>query len=98
MWPDEVTLLTEKIIKDNIGNEIKEFEENTVFCEVKSVSRTEFYNAAQKGIKPSKLFLLNNFEYENQENIKYQNEIYKVIKTYLIDIDTIELTCGKVIE
>lgn len=98
MWLDEVTLLTEKIIKDNIGNEIKEFEENTVFCKVKSVSRTEFYSAAQSGIKPSLLFLVHNFEYENQNYVKYQDEKYKVIKTYLVDIDTIELTCEKVIE
>lgn len=97
MWCNELTLISETYTEDEIGNQIVTEVENTVFCEVKSISRSEFYNAATTGLKPSIVFVIHDFEYNGEELIKFENKKYKVIRTYLKSVDEIELTCEKVL-
>lgn len=65
----------------------------TVFCEVKSVGRNEFYQANAVGITVSIVFVLSlDCEYENEKFVEYHEQRYRVVRTYISD-DGIELTC-----
>lgn len=97
MWCNELTLIKEDFIEDEIGNQIPSEIKKTVFCDVESVSRSEFYNAANTGLKPSLVFIVHSYEYENEEKVEFEENKYKVIRTYLRNVDEIELTCEKVI-
>ncbi|WP_100065116.1 phage head closure protein [Miniphocaeibacter massiliensis] len=93
---DEVVILVEvKIIGyDESKNHIEEKVEAEVFCNEKSISRVEFYNAGSQGLKPSYILVLHDFEYEGQEKVIYKNQELQVLKTYRNN-DYIELTVGE---
>ncbi|CAI3226976.1 Prophage pi2 protein [Clostridium neonatale] len=97
MWQNELILISETFEFDNIGNQVPTEKETEVFCNVKSVSRSEFYNAANTGLKPSLVFVIHDYEYSGEEIVKFEDNRYKVIRTYRKNIEEIELTCEKVI-
>lgn len=93
----EVTLISQTIIEDDIGNQIPVEEETTILCGKKSVSRSEFYNAAVNGLKPVIILVVHPYEYEGQARIKFDGVYYKVIRAYEVSMEELELTCERVI-
>jgi hypothetical protein len=103
MWNNELTLIGEGTIEyDDIGNPIPGPPiETTVFCEVNSISRGEFYSASMAGLKPSIIFTIHPYEYSKETYIEFSEddtpkEKYRVIKTYKKNSEELELTCEKV--
>ncbi|ADL52147.1 phage head closure protein [Clostridium cellulovorans] len=98
MWSDLLILIKQKHDSDSIGNkkptptDIK----TEVYCNKKSISRAEFYNANSTGLKPSIVFVVNTFEYEGQKIVEFENQRYKVLRTYEPSLDYTELICEKV--
>lgn len=63
-----------------------------VFCEVKSVSRNEFYRAMENGISPTYVFQLADYaEYKGEKIAEYNGQRYRVVRTYC-DRQRIEIT------
>lgn len=96
MWQNELTLISEIFEFDDIGNQISIEKKKEIFCNVKSVSKNEFYNAAATGLKPSLVFIIHSYEYENEEKVEFEGTIYNVIRTYIVNSEQLELTCEKV--
>lgn len=94
-FDDELILIKETIEQDELKNEIATETEIPILCSVKSVSRSEFYSAAQNGLKPSKVFVINKLEYGEEELVLFEGDKYKVIKAYEIDAEYTELTCER---
>ena len=77
MWLHELTLIKESYGFDSVGNQtIKEIK-TEVFCSCKSITRSEFYNAATTGFKPSIVFVINSFEYNNEEKLNLKKRYIK---------------------
>lgn len=54
-----------------------------VFCGLRSVGRTEFYQANATGYKPELVFVLADFyDYNDETLIDYNGQRYRVIRTY----------------
>lgn len=99
MWNDEITLTSRKIKgKDKLKQPIYEDVEVTILCRKKRVTRSEFYQANQAGLKPSLVVEIRNFEYENQEFAKFEGKQYRILKTYPIDSEILELTLSEVLK
>lgn len=106
MYNHELTLISYEVQKDNIGNEIKVPIEKNVLCKIKDIGSGEFYDAKVSGLKPEKKFIVHKFEYEDQKEIEFENDKYKVLRTFSgsslsrdnlsLKFDEIELTCEKV--
>lgn len=65
----------------------------TAFCEVRSVSRSETYQAMSVGVDVSVTFVLAvDAEYAGEKEILFEGRRYRVVRTYVSD-DGIELTC-----
>lgn len=95
-WNDQITLVKENYDFDEIGNQIPSGEtRNTIFCDVRSITRREFYDAAVAGLKPEIAFAIHNDEYQGEKKIEYQGITYKVIRTYTKDFEELELICGR---
>jgi SPP1 family predicted phage head-tail adaptor len=92
----ELTLLGETIVEDELGNQEVVFTEKTILGAVKSVGRSEFYSAATTGLQPSIIFVIHGYEYDNEQYVRFQNDKYRVIRTYSTDFEEVELTCEKV--
>lgn len=96
-FDDTCILLKQKIIShDKIGNKIYSEEKKTeIFCNVNSVDRNQFYNAGAKGFKLSYIITINEFEYDDEEKLIYNNEMYDIVRTYELDNGLLELTIGE---
>lgn len=81
MWDDVIELgnLTETLVK---GEPIQSMVWNQVYANKKSVRQSEFYQAANAGLKPELVFEVHSFEFNNEEKIKYNGKEYSIIRTY----------------
>lgn len=96
MYNDLVTLISITTTKDDIGQTVETAASRDVLCEVKSVSQTEFYQAAQTQLRPELKVVMDADEYEKEVKLEYDGEEYKVIRRYRTDGHEIELTCERV--
>lgn len=79
-----------------------------VFCAVKSVGRTEYYEAARSGVKANIIFVVNKDDFDaaaciNSEGKKakpsrviYNDSVYKIHRGYAEAFGDLELTCEEV--
>ena len=80
---------------DGYGNEFIPEIDTTVFVQPRSVYQSEFYSAAQLGLKPSiTLYLTNMADYEGQKVLSYEGKEYNVIRAdWNAQRDGISLVC-----
>lgn len=93
----ELTLIGYETEYDEIGQEINVPAERKILCGIKSIGRNEFYAAAQAGLRPEITFIIHNYEYNGEKEVKFEGQKYKVIRTYSTDFEEMELVCEKVI-
>ena len=76
-------------------NEIIPENRTEVFVQPRGVYQSEFYNAAQLGLKPSlTLFLANRDDYSGEKVLHYEGRDYDVIRTdWNAQRDGISLIC-----
>lgn len=80
---DVITLIQEAVTgTDEYGNEIIEKVERTLLCRVSGVNRSEFYQAAQVGLKPELTVRLScASDYFGEKLARFHGEDYTVIRT-----------------
>lgn len=86
-----IKLLTPSYSQDSIGQFTATETTTTVFCNVQSVSREEFYDAGRNGLNPEYRVTLFAPEYNGQKFVEFNGVRYGVIRTYQGRNDTIEL-------
>lgn len=91
----ELTLIGQETSYDAIGNPIVTETKTNVLCELKSVGRSEFYNAAVNGMKPEKVFVIHAFEYNKERIVGFEGDRYTVLRMYGEGTEEIELTCER---
>lgn len=69
----------------------------SVFADVKSPTRTEFYQSYKAGLKASIVFKVNTAELCDAEFVLYRNKKYKITRTFMIDVNYTEITCSEVV-
>lgn len=73
-----------KLVKeeDEIGNILPSSETLTkCYAKKQSVKTNEFYNAIEVGMTPSCEFVIKKLNYNNAEELEWNNERYKIIRT-----------------
>lgn len=80
---------------DDYGNEEIQTTETEVFVQPRGVYNSEFYNAAQAGLKPTlTLFIANKTDYSGQKVLRYEGREYAVIRVdWKAQRDGISLIC-----
>lgn len=67
---------------DEYGNEIITHPQREIFVQVDTVYNSEFYNAAQAGLRPSiRFYITHRIDYEGETEIIYEGKKYNVIRT-----------------
>lgn len=104
---DEITLRAITRTQSASGYPVETVTETTVYADVMSVKRSEFYSAGAAGMRADIVFIINADEYDGQTEIEYNGSIYNVVRTYQMaesrtsantyggDINRIELTCAR---
>ncbi|MEY8412862.1 phage head closure protein [Lachnospiraceae bacterium 62-26] len=93
-WDDEVTLLgAEEFKEDDLGQQIPVQTETTVCCIRRPVSRQEFYLAGQNDIQVSEVLIIHPYEYNGESAVLFRGKKLRIVKTYEISMEEMELTC-----
>lgn len=86
-----ITLISVTRTQDDYGVWRDQETTTDVFCQVDSITQSEFFEAGRNGLNPEYRFRLFFGDYNNQEIVSYNNQRYSVYRTYLRRDDTIEL-------
>ncbi len=90
----ELVFITRELVK---GHYEPAESKKTVFAEVKSPTRSEFYQAYQSGMKASAVFKVYTAECKGAEFVIHNGTRYKIERAYMVDVDRTELTCSEVV-
>jgi len=96
-YDHELTLISQTITEDEIGNQIPVETKKDILCGLKSIGRNEFYNAAATGLKPEITFIIHAYEYSGQKKVEFEGVSYNVIRTYATNFEEMELVCERII-
>lgn len=90
---DTITLIKDNPTAHGVFDTRHSTTERTVFAEILSVSRSEFYSAHNNGLQPSYVFkLADEAEYDDELTCIYKGKQYRIIRTYVNSENGIELT------
>lgn len=92
-WKNVGYLLKEIYTVDELHRPKISYLESKVFCNIKSIGQSEFYQSQVAGLKPELKVEIKLADLENTTHFKYNNKIYKILRTYKKeDITEITLT------
>ena len=86
-----IYLIAEAKTQDQNGVWRSSVTKRRVFCNVQSVSRTEFFEGGRNGLNPEYIFTMFFGDYNRERMLEYEGETYAVYRTYRARTDEIEL-------
>lgn len=89
---DVIYLISETKTQNAFGGWTSTEKKSEVFCDVKSVTRTEWFEAGRSGIAhPEYVFIMNRNEYDGEKIVEYDGKRYGVYRTYAAKNENLEL-------
>jgi SPP1 family predicted phage head-tail adaptor len=88
---ETIKLISIVVANDEYGVSRTTKTSREVYCNVSSVSASEFYQGGQAGLKPEYRFTMFAPDYANETIVEYNDVRYSVYRTYKARNDTIEL-------
>lgn len=79
---DVIKLIKQTITHDVYGREIVTESTSTVFCEVNSVSQSEFCAAADTELNPEYRFTIFFGDYDGETLVEFNNRRYSIYRTF----------------
>lgn len=86
-----ITLLTPVKQQDDYGVWRETETGHDVFCQVDSVTRSEFFEGGRSGLNPEFRMTMFFGDYNDEKTLIYKGKSYSVYRTYIAKNDTIEL-------
>lgn len=81
-WKDTAYLMKEEKTLDELHRPKVSYIEQKIFCNVKSVGFSEFYQAQSAGFKPEIKIETKLIDLTNVTHVKLNNTMYKVLRIY----------------
>lgn len=88
---DVIRLVSKTYTVDAIGQRVPVEELKTVYADVASVTRSEFFTAGQNGLNPAYKITMFAYDYNGEDEVEYKGNRYSVYRTFFGRNDTIEL-------
>lgn len=88
---DVIYLVSKTLKEDEFGVQNVATEERLVFCHVDSVTANEFFEGGRNGIQSQYRFRINQFDYNNEQIVKYNDRYFGVYRTYIGTNDNLDL-------
>ena len=82
MYDVLILISQNNITTDQYGREVVTESSRQVFCEVFSVTQSEFYAASDADLKPEYRFNVFFGDYEGEKIVEYKGERYAIYRTY----------------
>lgn len=81
-WKNVGFLLKETTTEDELHRPKISYEEIKIFCNIKSIGQSEFYQSQVVGLKPEIKVEVKSKPNSDITHFKYNNKIYKILRTY----------------
>lgn len=88
---DVAYLVSKEWVPDEYGVPRELTSEKLIFVQVGSVSSSEWFEGGRNGLNPEYRFTMFRFDYNGEEEIKYNDKYYRIYRTYIGKDDSIEL-------
>lgn len=88
---DVITLVSVVKTQDDYGVWRETETKRDIFCQVDSVTRSEFFEGGRNGLNPQFRFTCFFGDYQDEQIVIYNGKTYSVYRTYIGRNDTIEL-------
>ena len=92
---DVISLITTIYTKNSIGEEVAEEIERQVFCDVRNVTMSEWFDGGRNGLRPDYMFKVFAGDYYGEHVVRYHGVTYEIYRTYERRDDFIELYVQK---
>ena len=88
---DVIGLITETRSAHGVHETITE-SVRQVYAEIRSVTRSEYYNALNAGVQPEYVFKLTlDADYQGEHFLRFRDQKFRVVRTFLTDDGGIEI-------
>ena len=88
---DVIKLISVTRTQDKYGQFVETEISRQVYCQVGSITQSEFYEGGRNGLNPEYRFTVFFADYEDETIIEYKDKRYAVYRTYLARNDKLEL-------
>lgn len=88
---DVIKLISVTRTQDKYGQFVETETSRQVYCQVGSITQSEFYEGGRNGLNPEYRFTVFFADYEDETIIEYKGKRYAVYRTYLARNDKLEL-------
>lgn len=88
---DVIKLISVTRTQDIYGQFVDTETSRQVYCQVGSITQSEFYEGGRNGLNPEYRFTVFFADYEDETIIEYKGKRYAVYRTYLARNDKLEL-------
>ncbi len=86
-----IKLITESKVKNSLGVYETALIYKQVFCNVSSVTMSEFFEGGRSGLTPVYRMSMFGGDYSGEKMLEYEGRTYSIYRTYKKTVDTIEL-------
>ncbi len=86
-----LTLIRESFVSDSMGVQRPTETERTVYCDVRSVSYSEWFEGGRNGLNPEYQFTMFRYDYDGEKICEFNGQRYSIYRTYITRDDSIEL-------
>lgn len=84
-------LISETFAENQYGVPVPTETEREVFCNVRSISQSEWFEGARNGLNPEFQVIVFQYDYDGEEIVELEKERYTVYRTYVRADEMIEL-------
>lgn len=92
-------LLSTQIVENSIGVQTEQTTESEIpIIKIEDVYANEYYQANERGFKPTLRLRISALNYDNQSELIYMNKTYSIIRTQEITADELILVCERKIK
>ena len=84
---DVIELIETTTTYDEIGQAVETETAVEVFARRKSVPRIEFFNAGERGLKPTAVFVVREIDYNGEDKVRHNGKAYRVYRAYETGLD-----------
>ena len=95
MFNDELILIKENYTYNKAGDKQENTVETPILCEVRSTSRTEFYDYGDNENRPEYVATINTCEFNNEKTAIFRGNKYRITRIYEVDRDLTEITLSR---
>lgn len=95
MWNDELILIRKNYTYEKSGDKEPNEVRTPILCEVRSATRTEFYEYGDNENRPEYVVTINACEFDNEKVAEFRGHQYRITRTYEVDRDLMEITLSR---